>query len=71
MLQLINVACSQTLPYRGIAAPLRCYDNEDVESWLIEEGIGHVDHLGNFQYGPDLEAMSTEGDIPSEFDGDD
>jgi hypothetical protein len=71
MLQLVNVACSQTPRHLGIAIPLRCYDNEDVEGWLIEEGIGHLDHRGNFQYGPDFEDMSAEVDIPSEFDGDD
>ena len=32
--------------------PLSCFDAEDVEGWLIEEGIGHLDRSGNFQYGP-------------------
>lgn len=32
-------------------APVLCYDNEDIEGWLVEEGIGYYDQCGNFQYG--------------------
>ena len=31
---------------------IRCYDNEDVEGWLVEEGIGYFDESGIFHYGP-------------------
>jgi len=28
-------------------------DSDDAEDWLAEEGIGHYDESGNFQWGPD------------------
>lgn len=31
--------------------PVFCYESEDVEGWLVEEGIGHYDECRNFQYG--------------------
>jgi hypothetical protein len=27
------------------------YDNEDIENWLVEEGIGYRNRQGNFEYG--------------------
>ena len=32
--------------------PVWCYDNEDIEGWLAEEGIGYFDESGVFHYGP-------------------
>jgi hypothetical protein len=32
---------------------LWCWDTEDVEGWLVEEGIGHFDSSGIFHYGID------------------
>jgi|NGEPerStandDraft_6_1074524.scaffolds.fasta_scaffold90951_2 hypothetical protein len=31
---------------------MRCWDTEDVEGWLVDEGIGYVDSGGTFHYGP-------------------
>jgi hypothetical protein len=28
-------------------------DSDDVEGWLVEEGIGYLDERGQFQYGND------------------
>lgn len=28
-----------------------CWDTEDVEGWLVEEGIGYFDRCGIFHYG--------------------
>jgi hypothetical protein len=32
-----------------------CLDLDDVEEFLIDEGIGHLDRSGNFEYGPELD----------------
>jgi hypothetical protein len=29
-----------------------CLDSDDVEEFLVEEGIGHFNRSGNFEYGP-------------------
>jgi hypothetical protein len=42
---------------------LRLYDNEDIEGWLVEEGIGYFDRLGNFQYGISPDELD-DADIP-------
>jgi hypothetical protein len=34
---------------------LVCLDSDDVEDYLVEEGIGHRDRSGNFQHGPAVE----------------
>jgi hypothetical protein len=36
----------------GSGVPVWCFDTEDVEGWLVEEGIGHFDRSGMFHYGP-------------------
>lgn len=51
--------CSQLAP----RLPRRCYENEDIEPWLVEEGIGYWDRYGNFQYG-------SKWDDPAEWDDD-
>ena len=48
---------------------LKCFDDEDVEGWLIEEGIGHRNKYGNLEYGPDLSKESV--DIPEFPDSED
>jgi hypothetical protein len=39
------------------------YDNEDIEGWLKEEGIGYFDRQGIFQYGISPEELD-ETDVP-------
>lgn len=34
--------------------PINCLDSDDVEDFLVEEGIGHFNRSGNFEYGPEL-----------------
>ena len=34
---------------------LVCIDSDDAEDFLVEEGIGHRDRSGNFEYGPAIE----------------
>ena len=43
---------------------LRCYDNEDVEGWLIEEGIGYRDERDLFQYGTDPREFQDYSGLP-------
>ncbi len=44
-------------------------DSEDVESWLVEEGIGYYDEREQFQYGSDpkvhedLDCVDMSGDL--------
>lgn len=45
-------------------AQLWCWDTEDVEGWLVEEGIGYFDSSGIFHYGDDPNAMTDDPDIP-------
>jgi hypothetical protein len=47
MLQSTGGLCGEGL------IPILVFDSEDVEGWMVEEGIGHIDLSGNFQYGPD------------------
>jgi hypothetical protein len=44
-------------------------DSDDVEGWLVEEGIGYYDEREQFQYGTDPKAFedSDSGDISGEF----
>jgi len=41
------------------------YDNEDIEGWLAEEGIGYFDRQGNFQYGISPQEID-DADVPDE-----
>ncbi len=34
------------------AIPILCFETEDVEGWLVDEGIGYFDESGMFHYGP-------------------
>jgi hypothetical protein len=45
-------------------------DNEDVEGWLVEEGIGYYDDREQFQYGVDPKALEEDdiGDMSGEFE---
>lgn len=36
---------------RRSSQSIGCYDNEDIEGWLVEEGIGYFDESGIFHYG--------------------
>jgi hypothetical protein len=36
-------------------------DSEDCESWLVEEGIGHFNRYGNFEYGEAPFGWSDDG----------
>jgi hypothetical protein len=47
--------------------PLRCIDSDDAEDWLVEERIGHLDELGNFQYGP-APYQGEEADLEPDTD---
>lgn len=51
--------------------PFHCYENEDIEGWLVDEGIGYLDGCGNFQYGTDPAVMICDIDVPDlpESDG--
>jgi hypothetical protein len=42
------------------------YDNEDVEPWLVEEGIGYYDENDEFQFGADPREAETAA-IMDEF----
>jgi hypothetical protein len=33
------------------SSTIGCWDTEDVEGWLVEEGIGYFDRCGIFHYG--------------------
>ena len=45
-------------------------DAEDVEDWLVEEGIGFFDECGQFQYGvaPGEVEYADSGDIDTDVD---
>ena len=45
-------------------------DNEDVEDWLVEEGIGYYDDREQFQYGVDPKVLEQDdiGDMSGEFE---
>jgi hypothetical protein len=45
-------------------------DNEDVEGWLVEEGIGYYDDREQFQYGVDPKVLEQDdiGDMSGEFE---
>jgi hypothetical protein len=55
----------------GAIGHLVCLDSDDVEDFLVEEGIGHRDRGGNFQYGPaiELEHVPDEHDFDKEETG--
>lgn len=36
------------------------FDHEDIEGWLVEEGIGFFDRAGVFHYGIDPENLDVE-----------
>jgi hypothetical protein len=48
-----------------------CLDSDDVEDFLVEEGIGHFNRSGNFEYGPyfDFEDVCFEVQSPMKKDG--
>ncbi len=47
---------------------LRCWDTEDVEGWLVDEGIGYFDGSGRFHYGnPPISDYDLD-DAPSAFE---
>ena len=47
-----------------IPPQVRCYENEDLEGWLVDEGIGHFDRNGMYQEGPDLERLIEDSEFP-------
>lgn len=42
-------------------------DPDDCEDFLVEEGIGHYDLSGNFQYGPAPLGWTEDGDLDREM----
>jgi hypothetical protein len=44
-------------------------DSDDVEGWLVEEGIGYYDEREQFQYGSDPKRVEEDfGDMSGEFE---
>jgi len=48
--------------------PVWCYDNEDIEGWLAEEGIGYFDESGIFHYGPSPKPCDVDWPIREEVE---
>jgi len=57
---------SQPSPSMASPIPLRFYENEDIEGWLVEEGIGYFDRSGIYHDGPDPELEFIDIDLPPE-----
>lgn len=45
-------------------------DSEDVEGWLVEEGIGFYNGIGNFEYGTDPEPGDIDTDLNTDSESD-
>jgi hypothetical protein len=43
-------------------------DSDDVEGWLVEEGIGFYNRSGNFEYGMDPEPSENDMDFNTDFE---
>jgi hypothetical protein len=65
-LSVLNKRSTRTQEPRTPA--LRLYDNEDIEGWLREEGIGCLDRYGIFQYGIPPEELDNT-DVPHRYWG--
>jgi hypothetical protein len=56
--------CSKEIgPQQLRRLTLWLYDNEDIEGWLAEEGIGYFDRQDIFQYGISPDELD-DADIP-------
>jgi hypothetical protein len=46
------------------ASSVMCLDSDDVEDFLVEEGIGHLNRYGDCEYGPSFTADDIEDLAP-------
>jgi hypothetical protein len=53
---------------RESSESIGCYDNEDIEGWLVEEGIGYFDESGMFHYGTSPKQYDIDWPIREEVE---